>query len=208
MTASSFPRPTKHPDELLLLEFASGGLSNAESILISAHLALCPACRAHARWSEAVGGAYLSKLKPAHLPPNMLNRTLAAIDAAAQSGTPAPGGDVTGKAPPWRRLAGGYGIRRVTADSPNGRVWMVRAPAGKALLRHSHVGEEWTVVLDGGFHDSTGTYRKGDFVTLGDGAEHKPRAEMGEDCVCLVLVQGQPRYFGLVGRLMTPFLRL
>ena len=34
-----------HPDDELLLDYASGALGEAESLVIATHMALCPICR-------------------------------------------------------------------------------------------------------------------------------------------------------------------
>jgi putative transcriptional regulator len=199
--------PIHHPPEELLVDYASGSLSHAESLLIETHLGYCAHCRLAAGENDAVGGALLSALEPAQLPPNMLNRTLAAIDAESHNEPNAIAAAPAGEA--WRKLPGGYGMRRIESPgSGDARLWLVKAPPGKGLLKHSHVGEEWTVVMQGAFSDSTGAYRKGDFVALGDGFEHQPVAGPGEDCVCLFLIRGQPVFTTMMGKLMAPFIQL
>ena len=52
---------------------------------------------------------------------------------------------------------------------------------------HRHVGEEFTVVLQGGYTDSTGNYGVGDFA-VGPGPEqHEPIADPGEPCIALIV---------------------
>lgn len=84
----------------------------------------------------------------------------------------------------------------------------MKAPGGRGPLRHRHVTDEWTVVLEGGFTDETGTYAAGDFAYMGEGDAHRVVAEPGEGCVCLLLVREQPRYLTLAGKLLAPLLRL
>jgi len=38
--------------------------------------------------------------------------------------------------------------------------------------------------------------------------QHRPQIESGEDCVCLVAMQGELRWSGFWGRLAQPFVRL
>jgi putative transcriptional regulator len=204
--------PTRHPSAELLIDTAGGALSEPELLMIVTHLASCETCRDAIDACDAVGGALLDALEPAHLPPDLLNRTLAAIDRLEPETAPAlkplefvEKNLVAGR---WTKLPGGYGKMRVSLGDESGRVWLLKAPAGKGLLRHRHVGDEWTVVMQGAFTDETGTYRTGDFVLLDDGFEHRPKAELGEDCICLIMVRETPRYRGAIGRLMAPFARL
>jgi putative transcriptional regulator len=38
--------------------------------------------------------------------------------------------------------------------------------------------------------------------------DHEPVVDSGQDCVCLVAMQGDLRLNGLLGRIMQPFVRL
>ena len=82
------------------------------------------------------------------------------------------------------------------------------APGGRGPFSHTHVADEWTVVLEGGFSDETGTYAAGDFAFMGPGEQHTMVAEEGEGCVCVLLIREQPRYLTLLGKLLAPLLRL
>jgi putative transcriptional regulator len=201
--------PARHPPEELLLDCATGALSAAEALLIGQHAARCPACRRALALLEATGGSLLNAAEPAWLPPAMLNRMLAAIERrGAQAGAPESSAAARSPSGAWRAIPGGYGMRRIACDDDTGRVWLIKAPGGKGLLRHRHVGDEWTVVVKGAFIDETGRYAAGDFVRLDDGVEHQPMAERGEDCVCLILIRKAPRYTTVIGKLAAPFLRV
>jgi putative transcriptional regulator len=202
--------PTRHPPAELLIDYASGALSDSESLMMATHLTCCAVCRGAIDACDAVGGALLDAIEPARLPPAMLNCVLAGIDATPMETAPKPSACL-GKGifdGPWTRLPGGYGKQRIALDDRSGRVWLLKAPGGKGLLRHRHVGDEWTVVMQGAFTDETGTYRVGDFALLDDGFEHRPKARPGEDCICLIMVRETPRYVGVTGRLMGPLVRL
>jgi putative transcriptional regulator len=197
--------PTRHPPSELLIDFATGGASPAESLIIGAHIARCADCRRSLDILEAVGGLLLNTLQPAWLPPAAMNRMLQWIDRSAAGDT---GPEAATAYPAWRRIPGGYGMLRIPCDDASWRVWILKAPAGKGLLRHRHVGEEWTMVLKGAFEDQTGRYAAGDFVQLGDGVEHEPMAGPTEACFCLIMIQNSPRYPTLIGKLAGPFLRI
>ena len=215
--------PTHHPSGEFLIDYASGALSSAESLLIALHLDFCADCRRAAHVALGTGGALLDTIAPLALPPTAFQRTLQAIDALPMSvesvirsaptfavkwpavlrtrlASPQLGG--------WRKLPAGFRALRVPLEDRSSRVWIMDAPGGRGPLRHSHVADEWTVVLEGGFTDETGTYAAGDFAYMGRGDEHTMVAEEGEGCVCVLLVREQPRYLTLAGKLLAPLLRL
>lgn len=211
--------PRHHPPVEFLIDYASGGASQAESLMIDAHLAFCPGCRRGAMECDAIGGALLNEIAPARLPPNLLNRTLAGIDAAEGGGIDphAPielpallhrqlGADLD--AGPWRKLPGGLCARSLPLACRSGRLVLLKVPSGRSVFRHKHVGDEWTLVLQGGFSDDSGHYGKGDFACRAETDEHRPVAEQGEDCICMVLMRDDLRFTGLLGRLAGPLIRL
>jgi putative transcriptional regulator len=214
------PAPAYHPADEFLLDYAAGTASPTETLLLATHLAYCDRCRKAVKAARTVGGTLLDTLEPARLPPNMLNRTLAAIDAGIQD-DPAP------PPPPplstflarqmaatdWKRLPNGFRMRRVSAgrgtdEKDGGRAWLFDSPPGLTLLPHRHVGDEWTVILSGVFHDGDRTYRVGDFGLREDGETHQPSIGAGERCVSLIMVRESPKYTTTVGRLAAPFIRL
>jgi putative transcriptional regulator len=220
---SGHAEPARHPPEELLLDYAAAASSAPEAMLIEAHLAFCAGCRGAVQSYQAIGGALFDALEPAWLPPDSLNRTFDLIDKAAgidagpriDAGNvkpalpPAPDIDIGPAAPGWRRLPGGYGMKKVAcADGKDGRVWLLKAPGGKGLLRHRHKGDEWTVVMQGAFSDDTGHYGVGDFAQLPDGYEHRPMAQGAQDCVCLIMIRNAPHYTTMTGRLAARFIRL
>jgi putative transcriptional regulator len=215
--------PTHHPFGELLIDYAAGSLSQAESLLIALHLDFCPHCRQLADTAQAVGGALLDTIAPLPLPPTAFQRTLQAIDAAPNSVEavirsapafavkwPAALRDHLAASPlaKWRKLPAGFRALRVPFTDTSSRVWVMNAPGGRGPLRHSHIADEWTVVLEGGFTDETGTYAAGDFALMGSGDEHTMIAEEGEGCVCVILVRENARYLTLVGKLLAPLLKL
>ena len=88
------------------------------------------------------------------------------------------------------------------------RVFLLKAKPNTSLLTHAHSGPEMTCVLTGAFAHGGERYGAGDFDFGDETVEHEPRVEDGEDCICLVAMQGGLQYSGWLGRLMQPFLRL
>jgi putative transcriptional regulator len=212
------PVPAYHPAEEFLLDYAAGATSPAETLLLATHLAYCTACRQAVHAARAIGGTLLDTLPPARMPPNMLNRTLAAIDADDTPAAPPPpslSAFLTAEmaAGKWKSLPNGFRMRRVsTAEGPgrqgSGRTWLFDAPPGIRLLPHRHVGDEWTVILSGVFIDGDDSYRVGDFARRDDGEVHRPTIGPEGRCVSLIMVRDAPQYTTTVGRLTAPFIRL
>ena len=213
---SGAPVPAYHPGEELLLDYASGASSASEAMMIATHLAFCGVCRDMLRVALQAGGALLDAIKPAQLPPNMLNRTLAAIDTVRTAVLPVELSarpvilDEYLARPDWKKLPGGFRMRRISSDerSGAGRIWLFDAPPGMKLLRHRHGGDEWTVILRGVFVDQDMRYGPGDFACMADGEVHRPMVGRDERCVSLIMVRENPRYTTLLGKLSSPFVRL
>lgn len=53
-----------HIVEETLLAYGAGNLSEAWSLMVATHLALCPSCRTRAHEAEKIGGALLEALVP------------------------------------------------------------------------------------------------------------------------------------------------
>jgi putative transcriptional regulator len=218
--------PAHHPGDELLLDHAIGAASPAQALLIDLHLAFCARCAQIARDLLAVGGAMLDAIEPAFAAPQMFNKTLQAIGRDGQkalseksaiprapsfaAGWPAPLRTqvIANHLTRWRWLPAGFRALRIPFADSDARVWVMKAPGGRGPFTHTHVGEEWTVVLDGGFSDETGRYEAGDFVIAGPGDEHHTVAEPGEGCVCVLLVRAEPVYTTWPGKLLAPFVRI
>jgi putative transcriptional regulator len=69
---------------------------------------------------------------------------------------------------------------------------------------HGHGGEEVTLILSGAYRDHMGRFGRGDVADLDEDIEHKPVAEDGEDCICLVAIERPTRFKSFAARLMQP----
>ncbi len=59
-------------------------------------------------------------------------------------------------------------------------------------------------MLKGAFCDETGRYGPGDFACGDQGLVHAPRAEPGEDCLCLISTDGRLQMRSLISRALQP----
>ncbi|MCC7426296.1 MAG: cupin domain-containing protein [Alphaproteobacteria bacterium] len=210
--------PKHHPTESTLLRFAAGRLPASHALVVAAHLEGCPACRAGVRAAEIVGGALLAEMPAAVMAEDALTRALARLDEPASKPAPpppardlAPGVPLPAAlrdlaVPRWRWMA--PGIHRIALDipgaAPGERAYLLRVAPGTELPEHGHEGEEITCILSGSFSDTTGTYGPGDVAEMDEEGDHRPVADAGVPCICLIATQGRLRMRGLLARLIQP----
>lgn len=189
------------PEELLL-DYSSGALSHAPSLAVAVHLALVPEARRTVELLDAVGGALLEN-ECAALPDDCgLERAMARLDSVAceppalpsarRPGfewAPTPLASYIRPGSGWRRILGKFDEIRLEVPGDAYRASLVRLEPGHSLPEHKHSGYEYTVCLQGGYTDATGSYGVGDFA-VGPGAErHEPIADPGEPCIALIIVE-------------------
>ncbi|MFN0114613.1 MAG: ChrR family anti-sigma-E factor [Paracoccaceae bacterium] len=209
-----------HLTDDILMAYSAGSLPEAFSLVVATHISLCDECRAQAGAFDAIGGALVGQAEAAPLSADCLERTLARIAGAATATDRAPpprpgvfpaplrdyvGGDLD--AVRWRSV--GMGVRQAILPAAKGAtVRLLSIPAGAAMPDHGHWGRELTLVLKGAFRDEGGRYGRGDVEVAGEGLEHRPVAETGEDCICLAATDAPLRFRDWLPRLAQPFLRI
>lgn len=217
--------PNHHPEAAALLDYATGKAAQATSVLVATHLALCPACRADVRRFEALGGALVDAEPPAVLADGALAAVLARLDAGDDEedqpqGETADAETIRLIPQPLRAYLGtgidslawkirGIGVREAVLDfgDPSVRTSLVRIAPGVKILSHTHDAIETTMVLKGAFNDVTGRYARGDVATATSELDHTPTAETDEECICLIIVEGNLRFTGRLTRLLNPLMR-
>ena len=216
-----------HMSDELLLDYASGSLSESWSLAVATHMALCPACRKRLAVMEMAGGAMLNDIQPdkqdkADADWQVMKKLLRAeavpvpvakpaqINVSDMAGVlPEPlrsyvGGDVDTLK--WRKLGpGAYQFPIVTGDK-RAKVRLLRIPAGKPVPEHTHGGRELTVVLAGSFRDGTDVFYRGDFEEADEDLMHQPIANEGEDCICLAVTDAPLKFKSWLVRLVQPVL--
>lgn len=116
------------------------------------------------------------------------------------------GGDL--KDVKWQRI--GYGIQQHVLKHADGasQARLLRIAGGQGVLEHGHSGEEFTLVLSGGFSDGGQSFARGDVEWANDDVVHRPVADEGEGCVCLAVTSGPLRFSNIIGRIAQPFLNI
>ena len=210
---------THHPGEELLLAHATGAADEAVSLIVATHLALCPQCRGKVAKMEALGGAILSDIEPEQVSDSALRSVLARIETAPVE-KPAPrtvpatpfaapeplrsylGGDLDRVR--WTMVGPGISYKPLFRRG-SARAQLIRSRPGRGVGHHTHGGEEFTLVLTGGFTDTTGHYLRGDLQSADPWLLHRPLADDGEDCIVLAVSDAPLKFrsaaVGLLGKI-------
>lgn len=204
-----------HPDEALLLAYAGGAADEAVGLIVATHMAYCSQCRARLARLEAIGGNLLQDLSPVPMSEGALQSVLGRLDAktferpprpGSRDGTPAVlrnyiGGDLGSVR--WRQV--GLKLSYVPLFR-RGAVTarLLRGVPGSDTGSHRHAGEEYTLVLKGGFHDETGGYGPGDLQVMEGDMRHNPIADPGEDCINLAVTTGPLKFENLLQKIVAP----
>ncbi|MFT5488321.1 MAG: putative transcriptional regulator [Paracoccaceae bacterium] len=214
---------THHLSDEFLVEYANGSLPGPEALVVGSHLAICTECRDRVELFENVSAVLMEDGDVDTVSPDALDAVLAMIDGPAEEdGAPLIefdratlevippalrtylGGSLS--ALDWKRT--GRGIEEVSLLKQDDiRISLLRIRAGQKVPSHTHRGEEFTLVLSGGYTDGDAHFGKGD-VSLADSAkDHAPVADADGPCLCLTVRNGAAKLTGPIGRFLNPVLR-
>ncbi len=209
-----------HPEEATLAAYAAGVLDLGQRVALATHLRGCPRCREWVRAMEGVGGDIVEDSSPVAMSDDALDRTLARLDdpAPPSLARPAETADAPLELPDfvrryafgdWRFVAPRVRMRPIHLPEPGPtRVFLLKSAPNMRLLQHEHGALEMTCILRGAFRHDGGRYGPGDFDLGDETVMHEPRIEEGQDCLCLVAMQGDLRWKGFWGLLARSFVRL
>ena len=200
-----------HPAESTLTDFAAATLDEGRSLVVAQHIAMCPACRRFMSALGQVGGQMLEGIPPVAMSEGAGQRVLDRLPEPDGSPALSVGRGFMSRYPqgPWRWVGPGIHRRMIDVPSESGtRVFLLKAAPGMTMPGHRHVGTELTLVLTGAFVHQGGRFAVGDIDDADASMEHDPVIDPGEDCICLVAMQGHLRLNSLLGRLIEPFVRL
>jgi putative transcriptional regulator len=224
MGVSTYKTQIEESYHSLLLDYASGTLDEAHSLIMATHVALSPYARRLLGEYEMIGGALLNDCCiPQALSAQAKDSVFAKLDMlpceqkhakpdANHSGglfpkclsnyMPSSKADL-----PWKKTYTGLYSLPIQTTCTTSKAEILKIDPGTFIPEHSHKGYEITLVLDGAFHDESGTYSRGDIIITDETITHKPISDDRMGCICLVVTTAPPRLTGLMGRLLNPFLR-
>jgi putative transcriptional regulator len=209
--------------EALLAGYVAGTLSEPLNALVAAHLEMSPANRGYTRALEHAAGVALEGACAVAAPIKDRDAKLAAIfaldkaPAVSRPRAPARSGVLpaalerymgcTFEAVPWKTLLPGVKTWHI-AGTERGEASLHWIRAGQKMPADTHGGMAVTLLLQGGFLDSTGHYVRGDVVIADEDVVLRPVADDdGEDCLCFTVTDVPLRLAGPFGRWVQPFLK-
>lgn len=200
--------------------YAAGCLDPAFALLVETQATLRRDVRDAITVSEIIAAANFEKSEPCEMSDGSVERALAAIDGL-QGATLPPKRALNGVSSSLQELldlpepvreaallaAGesgwkftGPGLRRLPLDvSETAETELFRIEPGAAVPRHTHEGSEFTLVLQGGFTDETGSFGPGDLALKGPADVHQPVADDDGACIVLAVRDGGLRFQGVIG---------
>lgn len=200
-----------HPPLELLLDYASGAAAEGAALVIASHIAWCAPCREEVAKLEDIGSELLTTSPEVPVDAQLLQATLARLDEAAPSRSR---GAVRGYdretrrlVPPplrryigrnlgelsWRGVTGLFEEAAIPLSSPHVKASLMRLQPGCPVPPHTHLGNEFILVLDGGYTDGDQQYGPGDFDAKFSGCAHQPVVDDPAGCFSLVVLDGPIR---------------
>ena len=203
-----------HPDIELLLKYTSGQLEPALSVAVGVHIADCNQCKKNISEFEAVGGSTLEASDIEPLSDDLFEKLMADVEKIPVEQTHSVYDDFAVadidkpflkqlsernyESLEWQSVTKNISKATVAMNDPRYQVELLRfAPMAK-IPKHTHKGNEITVVLEGQFTDKSGTYKSGEFIVNDSSVEHQPLAG-NEGCVCLAVTDAPLKFTGTFG---------
>ena len=218
--------PITVDDDWLAMQSA-GSLSPFKQLLLTCQADIKPRLKETFDSNDHVAGALLESAKPATLSDGFLSRLNARLDtedltsptmspdpdhAADQDKPewmPAPLADYirnSGRRIRWRNAGLGVQQARLGRSDRGERLYLLRARPGLPVPRHSHAGQEWTLVLAGGYKSGTRQFVPGDLHQEDEGCMHDLHIDDDGPCVSLIVDEGKLRFANPLLRLFQPLL--
>lgn len=216
--------------ELMLLDYATGALSQAESVMIATYMSLNPRARQSVRHYETLGAIMIESMPPSAVSAACLDKTLAAIDALERQAQPpqrrplSPAEEMAllpaqllaslgrGDIPPelaWARML--EGIERchlLTAAKARQRqnLDLLRLLPGIGMPTPRRATEiEITLVIQGAYEDCHGLHGRGDIAVITTKTDSQACREQG--CLTLTLTTAPLSFEDRLRQLLNDFLR-
>ena len=214
-----------HPSSEMLLNHSMGKTNEAESLIISSHIAYCSACKAEVAKYENIGGFYLKNHEELKVSKSLWNNLLNKIEDTKQDVEEKNFVDYKIKTrldqkgvripsflqqylpnatdtKNWSSAINNVKYYNINFRDSVYKGKMLEIPPGKIMPKHSHEGLEATMVFHGGYSDESGDYNKGDLVILDDNEEHTPISSEKTGCICLVIYSGSLKFKGILGSIL------
>jgi putative transcriptional regulator len=214
-------KSTNHPQEELLAAYSAGSLPLSQALCISTHIERCADCGRKLQRLNRVGSELMQQLEPAPASADVKKKLFARLDTLIENDAEATTAQPASSIPrclrqfvhgdydelPWRRVSGDIHSVELCRDFNGAKVELLKIKPGGAAHTHTHLGDEYTVILEGAFSDESGLYARGDFLLRDHKDRHTPVATRDRECICLAVTEGPIQFTGFFNRLLNPLLR-
>ncbi|MEX6633279.1 ChrR family anti-sigma-E factor [Hyphococcus lacteus] len=220
--------PRHTASEEWLASYSSGALSELKRLVIECQSAIEPSIKAKLNVLDDLGGAFIESAQGEKLSDDFLDRLSAALPSDTQSKgaqnaerrssresqstwIPRPlqnfldNSEINLK---WKKS--GPGVERAfLGQQENERLYLLKAKPGLKLPAHSHSGQEWTLILQGGYHVNGQGFIRGDLHCEDETCMHQPVIDDdGEDCISLVVDEGALIFDNPILNLLQPITKI
>jgi putative transcriptional regulator len=210
-----------HPTDELLVSYSAASLPLSQALCISTHLEDCDECTQKLQRLNQVGSELMHQLKPSPPLSSLKAQLLDRLDSITDSGETARHNPGNTSVPrclhqfikdgyddiSWNRISRDIQSYELCRDQNNAKVELLRIRPGGTSSTHTHMGNEYTVILQGSFSDEDGLYHKGDFLLKDARHKHTPVATRDNYCICLAVTEAPIQLTGFFSRLLNPFIR-
>jgi putative transcriptional regulator len=213
-----------HPELQQITDFAGGNCSANESLILAAHIDMCPHCKSLCMQAEEdLAGDALSQ--PANLAENFSDMMLHITQSPLAEPSPAkaPSGllELDGrffelpralrhcskKTGNWSRLVGKLWQAPVDTGGVEQATFIYMEKGGR-VPEHTHRGNEFTLVIDGTFSDGLADYGVGDFTRMDSHNKHIPHSDADDGCLVFTVLDKPLHFTSGIARLLNPFSHL
>lgn len=211
-------------EEEWLVSYCAGGLSPAKRMLLDCQAALNAAFASRVGDIETVGGVLLetakgealsddfmsglwTKIDDASAEPKKQKMTKESDQAVSDNWIPSPLNALMTQAQKsmnWKNM--GFGMARIPIlDDGHEKLYLLKSKPGMKMPEHSHHGEEWALILQGGYHVGDQGFAYGDLHREDENCTHQPIIDdHGEACITLVASEGGIKFSNPALRLLKP----
>ena len=212
----------RHLDDATLVAYAAGTLARQLRVIAASHLELCKHCRTNLLLADEVAAALTLDEGESAVTPSLKQAVMSQIDTAtvhrfshtsrkSVSGLPralmVELGVATLDDIKWRKAGPGIEMAKLPkSKKQEGFFGLLRIQPGSEVPDHGHSGTELTLVLEGAYNDEMGRFAAGDIADLDSSIAHKPVADVGAPCICLVANDAPTRFRSWAARLLQPFI--
>ncbi|GAB5458879.1 MAG: ChrR family anti-sigma-E factor [Henriciella sp.] len=214
-----------------LASSAAGVLSSGKSLALACQAEVQPALAAKLNEFDTVGASLLEGAHGDVLSDDFLDRMLESLDQVDADTQPQIVETATNAAPnmhddawmpqtlkthlananikvKWRKTGPGVQRAPLFTTETGERVYLLRAQPGQIMPMHSHAGDEWTLILQGGYKAGEDHFVAGDLHAEDDECQHQPVIDQGETCICLVVDDGPLKFRNPLLKFMQPLFRI